>query len=175
MFRCCLSSAKIQNFKAIHNFPNNVIKIFYVVYPLQKYKISKQFTTPLVDPYLGSVLFILCKNTKFQSNSQHGCPFFLVTTSCLSSAKIQNFKAIHNRVEFSVKGNRVVYPLQKYKISKQFTTFPLDNLFNFCCLSSAKIQNFKAIHNYFSVVHRWSVLFILCKNTKFQSNSQRSN
>ena len=41
-----------------------------------------------------------------------------------------------------------------------------------CCLSSAKIQNFKAIHNFCNVSVSNSRLFIICKDTKFQSNSQ---
>ena len=92
----CLSSAKIQNFKAIHNRPNRC-------------------------PLLHS-LFILCKNTKFQSNSQQLFTMRSIVTSCLSSAKIQNFKAIHNGKRDCQKDSGVVYPLQKYKISKQFTT-----------------------------------------------------
>ena len=120
----CLSSAKIQNFKAIHNDIAKNINIPLVVYPLQKYKISKQFTTLVKSNRNNSLLFILCKNTKFQSNSQR------VLLSCLFCY--------------------VVYPLQKYKISKQFTTI--------LATGAADV-----------------LLFILCKNTKFQSNSQRSS
>ena len=95
---------------------------FSVVYPLQKYKISKQFTTLTEDRDKLAKLFILCKNTKFQSNSQPPSVLLKARFSCLSSAKIQNFKAIHNQIQEIKSQTGVVYPLQKYKISKQFTT-----------------------------------------------------
>ena len=118
---CCLSSAKIQNFKAIHN--------------------------PKSFKLLRAQLFIICKDTKFQSNSQQGQFITLTNVGCLSSAKIQNFKAIHNYWWLPSWNPLVVYHLQRYKISKQFTTAHSLHFFSSCCLSSAKIQNFKAIHN----------------------------
>ena len=45
LISCCLSSAKIQNFKAIHNYLPPLRFLLIVVYHLQRYKISKQFTT----------------------------------------------------------------------------------------------------------------------------------
>ncbi|MCQ2050015.1 MAG: hypothetical protein MJZ22_03305, partial [Candidatus Saccharibacteria bacterium] len=68
------------------------------------------------------MLFIICKDTKFQSNSQRECLALPFAYCCLSSAKIQNFKAIHNSGEYGSNFHRVVYHLQRYKISKQFTT-----------------------------------------------------
>ncbi|MCQ2313735.1 MAG: hypothetical protein MJZ56_00985, partial [Bacteroidales bacterium] len=67
-------------------------------------------------------LFISRKNTKFQSNSQRGADCLICSPCCLSAAKIQNFKAIHNRCGSDSLTTDVVYQPQKYKISKQFTT-----------------------------------------------------
>lgn len=44
----CLFWAQDTNFKAIHNQYKPVDDYFAVVYHLQKHKISKQFTTPLL-------------------------------------------------------------------------------------------------------------------------------
>ena len=70
LISCCLSSAKIQNFTAIHNAYPRIRYSAPVVYPLQKYKISQQFTTVCAWEVRADWLFILCKNTKFHSNSQ---------------------------------------------------------------------------------------------------------
>ena len=172
-----LSIAKLQNLKAIHNVFECLYNVHYVVinrkttkfesnsqllitirafsfccYQSQNYKIWKQFTTWLRRAYEAHLL--------------------------LSIAKLQNLKAIHNRVLFLVPCYYVVinrkttkfesnsqrtwelayrgarcYQSQNYKIWKQFTTnlCPL-----FICkllLSIAKLQNLKAIHN--SLISKW--------------------
>ena len=115
----CLSTAKIQNFKAIHNSNERSLILASVVYRPQRYKISKQFTTrPQFFQYLAK-LFIDRKDTKFQSNSQLIITGFLLPPSCLSTAKIQNFKAIHNKELRLLNFKGVVYRPQRYKICKQ--------------------------------------------------------
>ena len=77
LISCCLSSAKIQNFKAIHNSEDFIREMKDVVYHLQRYKISKQFTTKIYLSSHVAKLFIICKDTKFQSNLQRSHSYIL--------------------------------------------------------------------------------------------------
>ena len=141
-----LSIAKLQNLKAIHNC--NVV--FWVhstrCYQSQNYKIWKQFTTNFSDREYSLLL--------------------------LSIAKLQNLKAIHNKMYNRSTDYRVVinrkttkfesnsqpqlmrsaciyscYQSQNYKIWKQFTTYSFFFINPLELLSIAKLQNLKAIHN----------------------------
>ena len=137
------------------------------------------------------------KTTKFESNSQLYCGTSRFSSCCyqsqnykiwkqfttqkrgnektsqlLSIAKLQNLKAIHNKILLITRLLHVVinrkttkfesnsqlvpdaqgtlwgcYQSQNYKIWKQFTTFLFQFLFIFKLLSIAKLQNLKAIHN----------------------------
>ena len=166
-----LSIAKLQNLKAIHNLDGHGgTGVFVVInrkttkfesnsqharnqhtrlpscYQSQNYKIWKQFTTPLLV------------RLRFQR--------------LLSIAKLQNLKAIHNKMVTQWAKQRVVinrkttkfesnsqlrpycsealrccYQSQNYKIWKQFTTgFAFATHWR-SLLSIAKLQNLKAIHN----------------------------
>ena len=193
-----LSITKLQNLKAIHN----------TLVPLSEH------------------LFVVInhKTTKFESNSQ---PMFGRTPkgrSCyqsqnykiwkqftttanrwaligglLSITKLQNLKAIHNKIDIF---NAIVYVVinhkttkfesnsqlcsivshwgwgcyqsQNYKIWKQFTTFLQKGCRTFQLLSITKLQNLKAIHN--TLQTRTPSVFVVInhKTTKFESNSQQS-
>ena len=116
----------------------------------------------------------------------------------LSIAKLQNLKAIHNGIACRCTSCAVVinrkttkfesnsqqsirpsvshvrcYQSQNYKIWKQFTTQSNSIIEPVELLSIAKLQNLKAIHNFFChcVLFLWVV--INRKTTKFESNSQR--
>ena len=65
----------------------------------------------------------------------------------LSIAKLQNLKAIHNKVFCLILQNQL--------------------------LSIAKLQNLKAIHNGGKYCYKFSAVVINRKTTKFESNSQR--
>ena len=92
-------------------------------------------------------MFRFCKNTNFESNSQHFLKHSDDVVSCLDSAKIQILKAIHNGILASF-------------------------LVDVGCLDSAKIQILKAIHNCCGIDLVCVALFRFCKNTNFESNSQ---
>ena len=116
----------------------------------------------------------------------------------LSIAKLQNLKAIHNRVLFLVPCYYVVinrktikfesnsqppsyrqysscpcYQSQKYKIWKQFTTVSYLERNATLLLSIAKLQNLKAIHNRQLHKNKGGKVVINRKTTKFESNSQQ--
>ena len=122
MYLSCFDSAKIQILKAIHN--NGILggKAEPVVLILQKYKFWKQFTTNRWRCFVRWSLFWFCKNTNFESNSQHRSRRFYTNSRCFDSAKIQILKAIHNGRNVIFKDIAVVLILQKYKFWKQFTT-----------------------------------------------------
>ena len=123
----------------------------------------------------------------------------LFAKELLSIAKLQNLKAIHNRVwrlscQVAVVINRKTtkfesnsqlphlpfvrlyscYQSQNYKIWKQFTTKIKLTRRGCKLLSIAKLQNLKAIHNWiYAWVYRLGVV-INRKTTKFESNSQQT-
>ena len=163
-----LSITKLQNLKAIHNFP--------------------------IKPYLLPLVVINHKTTKFESNSQRGILWRVLHLSCyqsqnhkiwkqfttrhnfvvsnsllLSITKLQNLKAIHNLLLFSYWQISVVinhkttkfesnsqlashstvmprccYQSQNYKIWKQFTTFLPKSCRLVTLLSITKLQNLKS-------------------------------
>ena len=117
----------------------------------------------------------------------------------LSIAKLQNLKAIHNRMgQHLTKLNVVInrkttkfesnsqrywwmvfcciscYQSQNYKIWKQFTTACSSFSTLHKLLSIAKLQNLKAIHNIYQTHHRALQVVINRKTTKFESNSQQN-
>ena len=139
---------------------------------MQRYKICQQFTTVICPDNSVYILFQICKDTKFVSNSQLIRSIIFFTLHCFRYAKIQNLSAIHNLrqhtpfeillfqickdtkfVSNSQHNKRVdpyiyiVSDMQRYKICQQFTTL------------TAEFLNLNA-------------LFQICKDTKFVSNSQ---
>ena len=90
----------------------------------------------------------------------------------LSIAKLQNLKAIHNLLSYSIVNPLRCYQSQNYKIWKQFTTKYSSEVFYFMLLSIAKLQNLKAIHNCGRVALLIDDVVINRKTTKFESNSQ---
>ena len=92
-------------------------------------------------------LFQTCKDTKFESNSQHTHTYTTPNGNCFRRAKIQNLRAIHNMPKSTLGEATIVSDVQRYKIWEQFTT----------------------ASSILSVV--W-ILFQTCKDTKFESNSQ---
>ena len=115
-----LSITKLQNLKAIHNIG--------------------------MLGYLGEVVVINHKTTKFESNSQLG---------------------VHHS-----RSNMGCYQSQNYKIWKQFTTNVRAYLSGCTLLSITKLQNLKAIHNRCLTSHKTTMVVINRKTTKFESNSQ---
>ena len=162
------------------------------------------------------------KTTKFESNSQRCFPTALIPKSCyqsqnykiwnqfttlylhhakkcqmLSIAKLQNLKAIHNKVnakqafrivvinhkttKFESNSQRLLrtvqkryscYQSQNYKIWKQFTTSKSLKYLSAEMLSITKLQNLKAIHNGCPARTCRLSDVINHKTTKFESNSQ---
>ena len=142
-------------------------------YQSQNYKIWKQFTTLTASDALILRL--------------------------LSITKLQNLKAIHNRLEIQLFHKQVVinhkttkfesnsqqkepamkndiscYQSQNYKIWKQFTTSIMYSSSFSLLLSITKLQNLKAIHNTPFRRALGSFVVINHKTTKFESNSQRN-
>ena len=118
----------------------------------------------------------------------------------LSIAKLQNLKAIHNKVishsllllvvinrkttKFESNSQQARSPIaiaescyqsQNYKIWKQFTTRINHSRKIVMLLSIAKLQNLKAIHNNAYTYHFRYIVVINRKTTKFESNSQQRN
>ena len=146
--------------------------ILFIVSDMQRYKICQQFTTVLSLGVDYWTLFQICKDTKFVSNSQLFDCVCVVFVYCFRYAKIQNLSAIHNEEEtkyvktqlFQICKDtkfvsnsqpllhntlplKIVSDMQRYKICQQFTT-PLTPRLQRC------------------------LLFQICKDTKFVSNSQ---
>ena len=98
--------------------------------------------------HLTPAVVINHKTTKFESNSQPGGKNINVVKRC--------------------------YQSQNYKIWKQFTTLEwwIDDIAEM--LSITKLQNLKAIHNYFITEKNSETVVINHKTTKFESNSQRN-
>ena len=90
----------------------------------------------------------------------------------LSITKLQNLKAIHNKIKNVSKFLVCCYQSQNYKIWKQFTT--QIKLLPYLCtlLSITKLQNLKAIHNIWREYMCQLIVVINHKTTKFESNSQ---
>ena len=124
----CFRRAKIQNLSAIHNPPGIKLKTSTIVSDVQRYKICQQFTTWIAAWILEKkivsdvqrykicqqfttralfeitiwILFQTCKDTKFESNSQHFvAPLVLYC---------------------------IVSDVQRYKIWEQFTTAVFNQL-----------------------------------------------
>ena len=194
-----LSIIKLQNLKAIHNdIPHLLLALLVVInhkttkfesnsqhyteysayvegcYQSQNYKIWKQFTT--------------CWRKKTKNKKM------------LSITKLQNLKAIHNaqwdvrhpyfdvinhkttkfesnsQLHFVLKiGTFRCYQSQNYKIWKQFTTGFTSWRGEHWMLSITKLQNLKAIHNYWKARALLRYDVINHKTTKFESNSQLCN
>ena len=167
-------------------------------YQSQNYKIWKQFTTFIVSLNYNIKLLSI---TKLQNlKAIHNNLFFkALIAGLLSITKLQNLKAIHNSIlsirhkarvvinhkttKFESNSQLVlgVYPLpiccyqsQNYKIWKQFTTCVPCYLILFWLLSITKLQNLKAIHNYWNSRAKRLSVVINHKTTKFESNSQLS-
>ncbi len=116
---------------------------------MQRYKICQQFTTPCNNAPRDALLFQICKDTKFVSNSQRNLRRLLRRGDCFRYAKIQNLSAIHNQHQKLYCCAPIVSDMQRYKICQQFTTVETD-------------------------WKHWFELFQICKDTKFVSNSQPS-
>ena len=118
----CFRRAKIQNLRAIHNYLGRTYTNCFIVSDVQRYKIWEQFTTNNTSQSLVSILFQTCKDTKFESNSQHRFKIVFAAADCFRRAKIQNLRAIHNTTQNWLKKNGIVSDVQRYKIWEQFTT-----------------------------------------------------
>ena len=170
-YKMLLSITKLQNLKAIHNWPGAISSLAPCCYQSQNYKIWKQFTTPL--------------------------PLTCSLDKMLSITKLQNLKAIHNKQKFKVfiSGDVInhkttkfesnsqpllllppsisrCYQSQNYKIWKQFTTLEVGQWETNLMLSITKLQNLKAIHNTLTITRIVHSDVINHKTTKFESNSQ---
>ena len=144
----CFRYAKIQNLSAIHNYIAGTVMILAIVSDMQRYKICQQFTTVRLLRSNIAILFQICKDTKFVSNSQPRLALAYCGFHCFRYAKIQNLSAIHNEIAAAAMDKVIVSDMQRYKICQQFTTanVPLP----------ARLP-----------------LFQICKDTKFVSNSQQ--
>ena len=118
----CFRRAKIQNLRAIHNLQSVADKTFQIVSDVQRYKIWEQFTTHAHIHHSEWKLFQTCKDTKFESNSQHAKIYTWRGYDCFRRAKIQNLRAIHNCFVYFVSCLDIVSDVQRYKIWEQFTT-----------------------------------------------------
>ncbi len=98
----CFRYAKIQNLSAIHNRLSVRCGFFRIVSDMQRYKICQQFTTLLLLHLLLLLLFQICKDTKFVSNSQRFGDDSQEWKNCFRYAKIQNLSAIHNGITVGV-------------------------------------------------------------------------
>ena len=114
---------------------------------MQRYKICQQFTTRISSIYSVPLLFQICKDTKFVSNSQLLLPCSECSADCFRYAKIQNLSAIHNE------SAEIQYRLELFQICKD-TKFVSNSQLssmsvydNMDCFRYAKIQNLSAIHN----------------------------
>ena len=144
----CFYWTKIQNLKAILNLieatgrPNNG------AFTEQRYKIWKQFSTTTNWRCTMTMVLLLNKDTKFESNSQPASVTLVASMWCFYWTKIQNLKAILNYLVTEVSRLIGAFTEQRYKIWKQFSTQrPTE---------SAKRP-----------------VLLLNKDTKFESNSQQ--
>ena len=87
------------------------------------------------------------KDTKFESNSQLSLWHSRSWEGCFRTTKIQNLRAIHNVIKFSMTIWMVVSGRQRYKIWEQFTTCFATLTYDDGCFRTTKIQNLRAIHN----------------------------
>ena len=143
-------------------------------YQSQNYKIWKQFTTMIG---YNNILFRMLSITKLQN--------LKAIHNTLGTIKKQVYDVInHKTTKFessSQQTSRLLgnflccYQSQNYKIWKQFTTQGQDRLKHSKMLSITKLQNLKAIHNYWLSQNRIYVVVINHKTTKFESNSQLNN
>ena len=118
----CFRYAKIQNLSAIHNQFCFQFYLTLIVSDMQRYKICQQFTTYLSHKFCCVVLFQICKDTKFVSNSQLPTTDLVRFLYCFRYAKIQNLSAIHNCFFELCDLSFIVSDMQRYKICQQFTT-----------------------------------------------------
>ncbi len=165
---------------------------------MQRYKICQQFTTCNSVAFACFVLFQICKDTKFVSNSQLFVRNRTGRFYCFRYAKIQNLSAIHNVFGSCAPIKQLFQICKDTKFvsnSQQVRQPPF--VFSYCfryakiqnlsaihnksagqvrrhrnCFRYAKIQNLSAIHNYFRNMVSENLLFQICKDTKFVSNSQ---
>ena len=196
----CFRRAKIQNLRAIHNAIFRVTFAAAIVSDVQRYKIWEQFTTSNTLCRRTISLFQTCKDTKFESNSQHCRQWWHIRGYCFRRAKIQNLRAIHNS-SFTPSPFGVLFQTckdTKFESNSQLVNRSIEHSHD--CFRRAKIQNLRAIHNWketekerifiVSDVQRYKIweqfttqpdisqvsptLFQTCKDTKFESNSQQS-
>ena len=193
-----LSITKLQNLKAIHNssayfnkekqdvinhkttkFESNSQRQRAALtkdsrcYQSQNYKIWKQFTTPTstVTKMVKMLSITKLQNLKAIHNKVR-----LLTSLLLDviNHKTTKFESNSQRAFIVVKSLEWCYQSQNYKIWKQFTTISSSMPARLLMLSITKLQNLKAIHNILAQrLQRWNDV-INHKTTKFESNSQRT-
>ena len=164
-------------------------------YQSQNYKIWKQFTTDTFSQYcklmllsitklqnlkaihnavwglrIAVVVVINHKTTKFESNSQRYFPTALIPKSCYQSQNYKIWKQFTTQPFWHCKSTKLLSITWK-----QFTTIDAGKMQEGGLLSITKLQNLKAIHNYWLSQNRIYVVVINHKTTKFESNSQLSN
>ena len=92
----CFYWTKIQNLKAILNKCECSVTGVVGAFTEQRYKIWKQFSTPAARYSTITLVLLLNKDTKFESNSQPMRANALQSFGCFYWTKIQNLKAILN-------------------------------------------------------------------------------
>ena len=194
-----LSITKLQNLKAIHNtIWQNSITSYDVInhkttkfesnsqpfniyrgerkgcYQSQNYKIWKQFTTQTISKQYSNKLLSITKlqNLKAIHNT---LSITRIVHSDVINHKTTKFESNSQLLSACFRLLEWCYQSQNYKIWKQFTTTERQGL---CCdtmLSITKLQNLKAIHNYWKARALLRYDVINHKTTKFESNSQLCN
>ena len=192
-----LSITKLQNLKAIHNICHASQKLPFVVinHKTTKFESNSQHSSAV---QVGRVSCYQSQNYKIWKQFTTHKSEKISMNTLLSITKLQNLKAIHNNAVKSFENVHVVinhkttkfesnsqhngcavsgchccYQSQNYKIWKQFTTEIVSNINYISLLSITKLQNLKAIHNYFVLDNRIHWVVINHKTTKFESNSQQ--
>ena len=191
-----LSITKLQNLKAIHNAIARMKKDILVVinHKATKFESNSQLHFVLI---FGTFRCYQSQNYKIWKQFTTWTKNKTSPKLLLSITKLQNLKAIHNKVRiFSIWRKVVInrkttksesnsqrgkvlrligyscYQSQNYKIWKQFTTNNLATTGNIKLLSITKLQNLKAIHNQQMNETAKQSVVINHKTTKFESNSQ---
>ena len=148
------------------------VVILLCCYQSQNYKIWKQFTT---HHRLSILLLLLLSITKLQNlkaiHNQAWC--FHRWQPVVINHKTTKFESNSQPVCLPEVFKGCCYQSQNYKIWKQFTTYQCGMMSLIGLLSITKLQNLKAIHNWYRYNHSIGTVVINHKTTKFESNSQQ--
>ena len=150
-----------------------VFTLYTIVLATAKIHILKQFTTAHKSDVLAVVLCLPLQRYTFWSNSQLSGSCANPIRNCACHCKDTHFEAIHNFVNFFVKGLKLCLPLQRYTFWSNSQRFFEQFYGWFYCACHCKDTHFEAIHNRIENALKSVKLCLPLQRYTFWSNSQR--